>query len=123
MLVRRSERMMSCGPSLALFVPLEHGEIGDPEETKILRGIAALLKCPMPLGILLSQRQAQQTRSSVNRMIVLLDLRFHTALGFVLRQLAVPGNNDDQVVRLSSGFSANLGRGFWKVFLQPFEVF
>src|SRR5271154_5989080 len=101
MLVRRSKRMMSGGPALALLIPLEHGEIGDPEEAEVLARIAALLESTMSLSIFLSQRQTQQARGRINSVVMLLDLRLHPALGFVLSRLAVSGNYHDQVVSVS----------------------
>src|SRR5271163_1772612 len=115
--------MMRRGPALTLFVPLEHGKIRYPEESKIYGGIAALLESTMPFGIFLSQSETQQPRSGINRMIVLLDLRLHAAFGFVLCRLTISGDDHDQVVSFSSDRLANLGRSFRKVFLQPLEVF
>src|SRR5579872_5900768 len=44
MLVRRSKRMVRGGPALALLVPFEHGEIGDPEEAEVFGGVASLFE-------------------------------------------------------------------------------
>ena len=56
----------------------------------------------MPLGILLSQRETQQARGGVHRVVVLLDLGLHAAFGFVLCRLAVAGNDHDQIVGLGA---------------------
>ncbi len=115
--------MMRGGPALALFIPLEHGKVRDPKESEIPSRIAALLESAVPVGIFLSQRETQQPRSGINRMIVLLDLRLHPAFGFVLCRLAVSSDDHDQVVSFSGDRLANLGRSFREVFLQPLEVF
>src|SRR5271166_451157 len=122
MLVRRGEGMMRGSPALALFVPLEHGKIGDPKEAKVFGGIARLLESTVPVGISLSQRKTQQTCGGVHGVVVLLDLGLHTPFGFVLRRLAVASYNHDQVVSFSSGLFANLGRGFREILFQPLEV-
>jgi hypothetical protein len=36
--VRRGERVMGGVPTVLGFVPLEHGEVGDPEETEVAPG-------------------------------------------------------------------------------------
>src|SRR5205809_7027157 len=55
LIVQRSEGVMRCVPALALPVPLEHVEIGDPEETEVLCGIAGLDKSPMLRCVFLSK--------------------------------------------------------------------
>src|SRR5439155_5041748 len=68
-------------------------------------------------------RQTQQARGGVDRMIVLLDLRFHAAFGRMLGQLAVARNNDDQVVSFSAALRANLRGRVRERLLQPLEIF
>src|ERR1700686_1003282 len=121
--MRRSKRMMRRRPALALFVPLEHGKIRDPEEAEIFSWIAALLESTMPVSIFLRQRQTQQPCSRINRVVVLLNLRFHAACGFMLCRFTIAGNDHNQVIRFCASFLSNLGSSFGKVFLQPLEIF
>src|SRR5439155_11370059 len=60
-LMQRSEWMMRRLPALLSFVPLEHGEIRNPEKTKIFFGVAGLLEALMLGRILLSQIQPQKS--------------------------------------------------------------
>src|SRR5215831_20662025 len=67
--VRRRERMVRRHPLLLALVPLEHGKVRDPEEAVVLRRIARLLEDSVPVGILLRQRQPQQSRRCIDRQL------------------------------------------------------
>ena len=105
-------------PAFAFFIPLEHGEICDPQKAEFATGKRAMFG-----RILLSQRDPQQTRRVVDRMIVLLDFRLHASLRFVLSWLSASGNNDDQIAGLAANLFHNFSRGIRKILFQPFEVF
>ena len=77
----------------------------------------------MPVGILLRQRQTQQSCGSVHGVVVLLDFGLHATFGFVFRRFPVAGNDHDQVVGFSCDLFANPGRGFREILFQPLEVF
>ncbi len=50
--------MMGSHPAPFAFVPLEHGEVGDPDETKIFLWVAGFLEQAMFVGIFLRQGKA-----------------------------------------------------------------
>src|ERR1700720_4265725 len=114
--------MVSGGPAFAVLVPFEHGEIGDPEEPEILVGIAALLEGTVPVGILLCQRDPEQSCGGINGVVVLLDLRLHAAFGLVLPWLAVTGDDYEKIAGFGSALFANTGCCLGKVFLHALEV-
>src|SRR5580698_229039 len=66
-LMRGSEGMVRGHPGLLPFVPLEHGEIRNPQKPVIDSRIASFLENSVLVGILLRQRQSQQSRGRVNR--------------------------------------------------------
>src|ERR1700722_10776044 len=121
--MRGRKRMMCRRPALSLFIPLEHRKISDPQEAKVLGCVTRFLESSMPLGVFRRQRQTQQSRSRMNRVVVLLDLWFDAAGGFVFSRFTIAGNHHDQVISRGGGLLANLGSSFGKVFLQPFEIF
>src|SRR5437868_842618 len=114
--------MMSGSPALAVVVPLEHGEICYPKKAEVSCGIANLRKSSMFGRVLLTQCNAEQAGSRVNRMIVLLDLRFHSACGLMLSRLAIAGHDYNQIVGFGAGLLPDLGGSIGEVFLQPLEV-
>ena len=77
----------------------------------------------MPRGVFLRQRNTQQARGGVDRMIVLFDLRFHAAFGRMLGQFVVARNYNDQVVSFSAALRANLRGRVRERLLQPLEIF
>src|SRR5205085_7382497 len=85
-------------PSPTVGIPLEHGEIRHPEMT-VARGIfAAAGKCLVTLGVLAPQLHPQLPGGVIDGMVVLLDLRLHSALRFVLCRLQPTGHDDDQIM-------------------------
>src|SRR5258708_25931779 len=120
--MRRGERMVRRIPALAALIPLEHGKIRDPQETKILLRVAGLLEDAVPLSVFLSQRQSQQSRRRINRQL----LRRNLAIAWkrcLLATLRRPRDDHDEIASLHSCLGCNLRRSLPEILLNPLEVF
>ena len=99
-------------PALLRLVPLEHGEVGDPQQAEV-----AMLERAVTLGVLLSQREPQLSRSGINCIRLLASL--HGIRGF--RALCAC-DHDHQIfgVRLVPARESSQPLG--ERFLQPLDV-
>ena len=74
-------------------------------------------------GIFLSERNAEQAGGGINRVIVLLDFRFHSAFGLVLAGLAIASYDYNQILGFSTELFPDLGSRVGEILLQPLEIF